>query len=310
MTIPIETRLARAGRRSDLRRLQDYAAPHTTSAWMPANDNEVGSTQVDRIVEIWPSPDEMMRIAAKDAIKTRGIYGPITPTELDAAARRHIKVEGGRILKWKGSDNRWHEAAELFRQAKGSRRKTDEEREADNQRHLSIRGSGGFPAASSYRQRGSEGEDYQRLRAAYWAQTIAVANCNARVDIDRAGLGGRHSFNQARSNAGLPPAERCHTGIARGAEFLGYRQHRNVTSTPGSLVGPASGPEDALIAALDAPQVKARLGEHLAVLEASLDGLTARQIADTKGWGSSKAGERKAVLAQDNALQALAKIAA
>ena len=44
------------------------------------------------------------------------------------------------------------------------------------------------------------------------------------------------------------------------------------------------------------------------MLEASLDGLTARQIADTKGWGSGKAGERKGVAAQDNALEALAAL--
>lgn len=65
---PLKSRLARASRRSDLRLLQDYAAPHSPSAWMPASDNEVGNAQVDRIVEIRPSPDEVVRIAAKDAI--------------------------------------------------------------------------------------------------------------------------------------------------------------------------------------------------------------------------------------------------
>ena len=39
------------------------------------------------------------------------------------------------------------------------------------------------------------------------------------------------------------------------------------------------------------------------------DGATAREIADTKGWGSGKPGERKAVAAQDNALEALAVLA-
>lgn len=219
--IPLESRLARAGRRSDLRTLQDYAAPNAPSAWMPANDNEFGSTQVDRIGEIRPSPDEVVRIAQKDAIRERGGYGPITPRELDDAARRNIRVEGGRIVKWKGTDNRWHDAAELFRQSKGGRRKTDEERQADNERHLSIHGSGGFPVASTYRERGSEGEDYSRQRAARWAQSIAVANDDARVDIDRAGLGGRHTFDQARSNASLPLAERCPTGIAPALSLWG-----------------------------------------------------------------------------------------
>jgi hypothetical protein len=54
---------------------------------MPANDNEVGGTQVDRIVEIRPSPDEMVRLAAKDAIRARDGYGPIIAAELDAPMR-------------------------------------------------------------------------------------------------------------------------------------------------------------------------------------------------------------------------------
>ncbi|MET4210621.1 hypothetical protein [Bradyrhizobium sp. LA2.1] len=273
---------------------------------MPVNDNEVGSTQIDRVVEIRPSPREQIRVVAEDAIRARGTYGPITPQELDAAAERNIKVEGGRINEGRGSDGKWRDAAKLHRQQKGARRKTDEERKADNQRHLAIRGSGGFPVASAYRERGSEGEDYRRLGAAHWAQSLCACNDNRRVGIDRKGLGSRATFTQARAAAGLAPAERCPDGTARGAEFLGYRQHRNVTATPGSFVAPASGPEDALIAVLDAPQVKAGLGEHFAVLEASLDGLTARQIADTKRWGSGKPGERKAVCAQDMALEPLA----
>lgn len=312
---PLETRLARAGRRSDLRRLQDYASPPmATSAWMPANDNEVGSTQVDRIVEIRPSPDEMVCLAARDAIKARGGYGPITAAELDAPMRARLRVDSkGVITQWLGGDNRWHDTAELFRQPKGKRRKTDEERRADNERHLAIRGSGGFPAASTYRERDSEGEDYRRNRAAYWAQILCACNDNRRREIDRLGVGGGHAFEEAWANTGLPPASRIPkhmTAIAPGAEFMGYRQHRNVTATPGSFVGPASGPEDALVAAMDAPRVTAALAAHAAVLEASLDVLTAREIAAANGWGNTKAGERKAVAAQDNALDALAKLAA
>lgn len=303
---PLESRLARAGRRSDLRLLQHYAAPHAPTAWFAANDNEVGSTQIDRIVEIRPSPREQVSIAVKDAIKARVDYGPITPQELDAAARRNIRIEGGQITEWRGSDGKWRDATELHRQQKGARRKTDEEREADNQRHLSIRGSGKFPEASTYRERGSEGADYQRLRAAHWAQTLCACNDNRRVEIDRAGLGSRATFAEARSNAGLSHAERCPTGIAPGAEFMGYRQHRSATATKGSFEGPACGPEDALIACLDAPAVRAALGEHLAVLEASLDGATARQIAAANAWGDGKTGERRAVRAQDNALAVLA----
>ncbi|MBR0863194.1 hypothetical protein ACVIWV_000022 [Bradyrhizobium diazoefficiens] len=253
--------------------------------------------------------DEMVRLAAKNAIRARGGYGPITAAELDTPMRARLRLDArGQVTQWLGGDNRWHDAAELFRQVKGGRRKSDEEREADNQRHLSIIGSGGFPVASTYRERGSEGEDYRRMRGAHWAQSLCACNDNRRVEIDRAGLGSRATFAAARSNAGLAPAERCPTGIARGTEFMGYRQHRNVTATPGSFVGPASGPEDALIAALDAPKIRANLGEHFPVLEDSLDGLTAREIAAANGWGNGKAEERRAVKAQDLALAAVASL--
>jgi hypothetical protein len=281
---------------------------------MPANDNQPSGTQIDRIVEIRPSPDEMVRLTVKDAIKARRGYGPITAAELDVPMRARLRTDHrGHITHWLGGDNRWHDTAELFRQPKGKRRKTDEEREADNQRHLAISGSGGFPAASTYRERGSEGEDYRRNRAAYWAQTLSACSDNRRREIDRLGVGGGHAFGEAWANAGLPPAcriPRYKTAIAPGAEFLGYRQHPNVTATLGSFVGPASGPEDTIIATMDAPQVAAALAAHAAVLEASLDGLTAREIAAANGWGNTKAGERKAVAAQDNALEALAKLAA
>jgi hypothetical protein len=178
---PLESRLARAGRRSDLRLLQDYAAPNAPSAWMPANDNEVGGTQVDRIVEIRPSPDEMVRLAAKDAIRARDGYGPIIAAELDAPMRARLRIDSrGQITAWLGSDGRWHDTAELFRQPKGKRRKTDEERQADNDRHLSLPATGAFPEV----ERGSEGQDYRRNRAARWAQTLSACNDNRRAAVE------------------------------------------------------------------------------------------------------------------------------
>jgi hypothetical protein len=281
---------------------------------MPANDNEIGDTQIDRIVEIRPRPDEMVRLAARDAIKARVVYGPITPQEMDAPMRARLRTDHrGHIAQWLGGDNRWHDTAELFRQPKGKRRRTDEERQVDNERHLSIPATGKFPERSSYVERGGEGVDHRRNRAAYWALAIGGHCDHRRREIDRLGVGSGHAFGEAWVNAGLPPASRIPrhmTAIAPGAEFLAYRVHTNPTAAKGSFVGPASGPEGALVAAMDAPRVTAALGAHFAVLEASLDGLTAREIAAANGWGNTKAGERRAVAAQDNALEALAKIAA
>jgi len=94
-------------------------------------------------------------------------------------------------------------------------------------------------------------------------------------------------------------------GIARGCTFMGGRTRRNATAAEGSLVGPASGPEDAWIAAIDCPRIAAALGEHAEVLQQSLSGRTAREIG-----GGTKAGERRTVKAQDAALTALARLAA
>ncbi|MCK1279473.1 hypothetical protein IVB46_30055 [Bradyrhizobium sp. 61] len=57
---------------------------------------------------------------------------------------------------------------------------------------------------------------------------------------------------------------------------------------------------------MDAPAVARKLGEHAAVLNEALDGLTARQMAAKRGWGDSKAAEQRAIRAQDRAIEALA----
>jgi predicted transcriptional regulator len=64
--------------------------------------------------------------------------------------------------------------------------------------------------------------------------------------------------------------------------------------------------ERQIIETIDAPRTDAALGEHAKVLDLSIAGMTAREIAKELGWGETKQAERKAVAAQDAALQALA----
>jgi hypothetical protein len=69
---------------------------------------------------------------------------------------------------------------------------------------------------------------------------MGVANDNDRVDIDRAGVGGRHTFDEAWRNAGLYPACRLSrhiTAIAKGAEFLSFRVHSNPRAMQGGVEG-------------------------------------------------------------------------
>jgi hypothetical protein len=274
---------------------------------------EAGKPLADRVTEIRPSPDEMVRLAAQDAIAARDGYGPITAAELDAPMRARLRFDSkGVISEWCGSDNRWRDTAELFRQPKGKRRKSEQERRDDNARHLSIRGSSGrFPERSSYVERNSMGEDYWRLRHAFLVQTMTVCNDNRRRDIDRLGVGGRHSFDEAWANAGLYPACRIPrhiTVIAKGVEFLAYRIHSNPRAMQGGTEGGHDLVERQIIGSIDSPRIDAALGEHAKVLDMSIAGLTAREIARKLGLGNTKQGERKAVAAQDAALQALADV--
>jgi hypothetical protein len=62
------------------------------------------------------------------------------------------------IAEWRGSDNPPRDTAELFRQAKGKRRKSEAERRDDKARHLSIRGGGGLPERMQRSTVPSEGE--------------------------------------------------------------------------------------------------------------------------------------------------------
>jgi hypothetical protein len=64
----------------------------------------------------------------------------------------------GVITEWRGFDERWHHAAELFRQPKGKRRKSESERQDDNARQLVAsrerRPSGAMSAQQGCRAKG------------------------------------------------------------------------------------------------------------------------------------------------------------
>jgi hypothetical protein len=266
------------------------------------------SPEADRVTEIRPSPDELIRLAAKDAIAVRPTIGPITPDELAVAASAGVRRDArGHITDWRCSDGKWRPAGELFRQVKGERRKSEQERQGNNARHLALPATGAFPEPCQRSTVPSAGEDYRRLRAAHWVRAMGPANDNSQ-EIDRLGVGGLVPFARARANVGLPPANPCPTGIASGTEFLGFRIHRSATASKGSFVGAPDAVESQIVATMDAPKVEAALGGHAAILEDSLNGLTAREIAVKRGWGGTKQAERKVVAMQDAALAALAEV--
>ncbi|RZN21120.1 hypothetical protein [Bradyrhizobium sp. Leo121] len=312
--IPLAIRLYRQKRPDDLARLVRYGTVVTVPSWLSAEGGmpEAGKPLADRVVELRPSPDELMMIAARDAIEARTTIGPITRAEHTAAVKRNVRCDSkGVITEWRASNGRWMPVAELFRQPKGKRRKSESERQDDNERHLAIPATGAFPARSGYVERNSEGEDYRRQRAARWAETLCACNDNRRQEIDRMGLGGRHTFDEAWVNAGLPPAcriPRYTTVIAHGAEFLAYRVHSNPRAMQGGVEGGHDLVERQIVETIDAPRIDSTLGEHGKVLDLSIAGKTAREIARDLGWGDTKQAERNAVAAQDRALHALASL--
>jgi hypothetical protein len=303
-TPPIITRLRRAGRHADLANLAQFDRPVQADIHHD-NDNQLSSDMgVDSVYEIRPTPGEIARACINpDDIGLRfDAKGAITHW-------RATDAEGKPSLDKHGREQ-WFEAFERYAQPKGRRRKSRAEQAEESAAYLAIRATGAFVEASNYVELGSSGKDYWRMRHAHMLAAMTGHNDNRRVEIDRMGVGGRHSFEAAWRNAGLYPACRLpqyRTGVAAGVSWLGGRTRKSATATPGSFVGAPDAAENAIVAALDAPRLAAALGDHSDVLGDALGGMNARQIAAKRGWGSSKAAEQRAVRAQDRALEALAE---
>jgi hypothetical protein len=302
------SRLYRERRADDLRRYIGYGKVSVVPSWLSAEgplpegrmvmdgDPEGGAVmQADLVTEIKPGLGELERIS--NWIKA-GEEGVRTNSQ-------------GHITEWRGADGKFRPVAELTRQPKGKRRKSEGERQEEASRHLSLRGSGRFPESLPYAARASDGADYWRLRHAAMLRAMNAGNDNRRQEIDRLGVGSRTSFDEAWVNAGLPPASRLPayvTGIARGAEFLAFSVHSNPRAMPGGVEGGHDLVERQLVETIDQPKIDAALGDHTRILDPSAAGMTARQIAVELGLGDTKAAERKVVALQDQALAALASV--
>lgn len=91
---PIESHLARAGRRADLRRRRDYAAPPTPGYH---SDNLPNGFGADLVLEVRPSPDELLRRDIQHAIAGRPC-APVSPADIDRGTRQRISFKDGRVL--------------------------------------------------------------------------------------------------------------------------------------------------------------------------------------------------------------------
>ena len=140
---PIESCLARASRRSDLRLLRDYARPPTPNR---QTTTCLAAIAQDLILEVRPSPDELLRLALQDAIVARP-YGPVSLADIDRATRQRIRFKDGRIDKWLGGDGR-HSADPHCRHERGKRRRSEVDIQEDAARHLALPATGQLPSTA------------------------------------------------------------------------------------------------------------------------------------------------------------------
>lgn len=184
---------------------------------MTSDHDQLGA---DTVIELRPSPDELNRILHR---RFSGM-GPAYGRQLDDAARKTFSAD---MSKWLGLDNRWHSTAGKYRQNKGSRRQAKAKQTDLNSRHLDLPATGAFPDRSTYRERGSHGEDFRRQRAAYWVKSMPLWTP-------------------------IPgPVERLEPGCAIDAGFMGQRVHGSASAARAGCYGDPGAVEDRLIDSID-----------------------------------------------------------
>jgi hypothetical protein len=293
-TNPLVTRLRRAGRADDVKRLAWLAIPDAPP--QAANDDEQEGFGVDTIHEMRPTAEEIAAALKSD---------PTGKACFRFNSRGHLTE--WRIIDDKGAE-KWFRAREGYRHSKGRRRRSAVDTENAGP-YLALHGHGcGIPAAMPRDTRPSEGAAYSRIRAAHWVESMGAANDARRIELNRRGIGAKVPFDQARENAGLPPAARLQDGVAWQVDFLCGKVDRGGTAAEGSFVGAPDAAENRLIAQMDSTVISTSLGEHWTILDLSLSGSSAAEISLKLGFGATKAGERRAVAAQDAALVALASV--
>jgi hypothetical protein len=305
---PLATRLRKARRYAELDLLAEFAGPDEATTWLKARENLPETREgrrgpflmaMDNRYDERPTMDELAELAAQAAAERRGGCGPVTYQEWHDAWPDVTRHNDRGQMEWRGTDGKWRKVVILSR-PRGARAEPESDRREDGERHLRIRATGSLPPATRY-EGCQHGDVYWRMRHAAMCGNMCAVNDNAWVLI-QLGLDGRHTFAQARANAGLAPATRCGAAVAKGAEFVGGKIDANKGSNRSMAVNRV---EDRVIYDIDARRRDKALGAHAQVLQASLLGLTAGDIAASNGWGTTKAAERKAVAAQDAALLAL-----
>lgn len=292
-------RLIRLGRQDDAA----FLLQHVIARNAVANDNLPPSDGmgVDSIIEVRPTPDEMVR-AGKDGLRfnDKGKLVAWRPTDEDG---KPVVAKGGKEL--------WLKPVERYKQPRGGKSNLTSAK-ADEAAHvakvLSMRGSEAFPPAwVTDTWYPSVGVVYERIKAAYYKIITMGTQSQSRQFLDFHMVDGNRTLEQAAAANPQATVTRGKTAIARGAEFLAGKSDSGGTATEGSFVGAPDAAEMTMIAAMDANVSMSKMGEEL---EMALSGMTFREIAGAKGHNDNKGGEEWAARAVDRQIAELKKRAA
>lgn len=307
---PLFIRLTRAGRLEDVA----FLAKQVIARNAVANDNVPPADDMgtDSIMVMRPTVEEITRASVK-----------IRDGKPDEDGEIGLRfAANGRLLEWRVSDengvprlNRngeeiWLKPDERYKQSKGERRKTSNDLSVDEAKHaehiLALRGVGTMPIAWIPDTRYPTFDAiFDRLKLVYDAMLRVGIVSKNRLVLMAHGVDGGRTLEQAAEANPQATVTRGRTVVARGAEFLAGKTDSGGTATEGSFVGAPDAAELTMISAIDANAAAANIGD---VLDMALSGMTAMEIAESKGW-QGKQGERRAVLEIDAEIAQLRRAA-
>ncbi len=302
-------RLIRLGRQDDAEFLANIVRARNTVA----NDNlPPDGMGVDSEMVMRPTIEDVRRasIKTKDGnLDDTGEMGLRFNSSGELSEWR-VADENGIPAKNKDGEEIWLKPVERYRKPKGGRRRTSISLSKKNAEHarwfMTLRGIGSLPAAWVPDTRyPSFGAVFGLLKTTYDAMVRVGPKSENRDLLKWLEVHGSQTLAQSIEANPEAKVTLCKPGVAWKVDFLSGKPDGNAMATEGSLVGPKDAAETAMVSAMDSRAATETMDE---ALEMAIAGMTAKEIATTKGW-HGKHGERKALLEIDAAIASLRRAA-
>lgn len=299
-------RLIRLGRQDDAEFLSSLAKARAAAA----NDNHTSDDDmgVDSVMVFRPSVEEIRRASIKTKDGKPHHNGEIglrfsTSGEL---TEWRVADKDGMPTPDKDGGEIWLKPVERYRQPKGKRRLTSINLSARNSEHakwvMSLRGASKIPPAWV-----PDTRYYSvcRVLARLTESMVGyIIPSKLRSELERYGVDGRKTLQECAAANPQATVTLCKPGIAWKVDFLCGKPDTNAMATEGSFVGAPDSSEMAMISAIEADRYAVP-----DVLDMALSGMTMREIAAAKQWGTTKQAERKAALEVDAAIAKIRRAA-